>query len=331
MGVEIYTVPSSTISRAHDRSARHRDRESRYRSSSRSPTRGRSRSPTEKRRSPSRSRSRERNESRSPSPGWGSRNFDDHESENFDRWLERRKRKRSRLRLVNIWGRSPSPPRLKSKKRKAEKEEEIFGPKFEARTQTETPSVNEKELAETTSQDVNLSVNTADEGSEYEYEEVTYIEPIPEKSKEEIPDIFGSGKKGNDDSNAPNIVGPVPLPKVSNVSYGGALLPGEGDAMARYVLENKRIPRRGEVGLTSDEIEKFEDLGYVMSGSRHKRMNAVRIRKENQVYSAEEKRALAMFNYEEKAKKENKILADFREMVGTKLHGKTQDRNPFSK
>ena len=32
----------------------------------------------------------------------------------------------------------------------------------------------------------------------------------------------------------------------------------------------------------------------VMSGSRHRRMNAVRIRKENQVYSAEEKRALAM-------------------------------------
>lgn len=29
-------------------------------------------------------------------------------------------------------------------------------------------------------------------------------------------------------------------------------------------------------------------------------MNEVRLRKENQVYSAEEKRALALFNYEEK-------------------------------
>ena len=36
---------------------------------------------------------------------------------------------------------------------------------------------------------------------------------------------------------------------------------------------------------------------YVMSGSRHKKMNAIRIRKENQVYSAEEKRALALFNF----------------------------------
>ena len=38
-----------------------------------------------------------------------------------------------------------------------------------------------------------------------------------------------------------------------------------------------------QVGLTADQISKFEDLGYVMSGSRHSRMNAIRIRKENQV------------------------------------------------
>ena len=44
-------------------------------------------------------------------------------------------------------------------------------------------------------------------------------------------------------------------------------------------------------------------------------MNAVRIRKENQVISAEEKRALLLFNQEEKAKRENQIIADFREMI----------------
>ena len=71
--------------------------------------------------------------------------------------------------------------------------------------------------------------------------------------------------------------------------------------------------------MSAEEIESFEGLGYVMSGSRHKRMNAVRIRKENQIYSAEEKRALAMFNYEEKQKRENQILADFRTLVQTKL------------
>ena len=66
-------------------------------------------------------------------------------------------------------------------------------------------------------------------------------------------------------------------------NYGGALRPGEGAAIAAFVQSGKRIPRRGEVGLSADQITKFEDLGYVMSGSRHSRMNAIRIRKENQV------------------------------------------------
>ena len=123
--------------------------------------------------------------------------------------------------------------------------------------------------------------------------------------------------------------GGVPMPRFSSdllkleniagITYGGgALLPGEGAAIAAYVQSGKRIPRRGEVGMSAEEIESFEGLGYVMSGSRHKRMNAVRIRKENQIYSAEEKRALAMFNYEEKQKRENQILADFRTLVQTR-------------
>ena len=122
-------------------------------------------------------------------------------------------------------------------------------------------------------------------------------------------------------------VGPMPV-SIAEVQgttakdYGHALLPGEGEAMAQFVKEGKRIPRRGEIGLTSDEIQSFEDAGYVMSGSRHRRMEAVRLRKENQVYSADEKRALAMYNREEKAKRENKILADFRELVQTKKNKK---------
>jgi len=73
------------------------------------------------------------------------------------------------------------------------------------------------------------------------------------------------------------------------------------------------------VGLTSDQISKFEDLGYVMSGSRHSRMNAVRIRKENQIYSAEEKAALAMFNFEENKNKEAIILEDMKGLVAKTL------------
>ena len=89
-----------------------------------------------------------------------------------------------------------------------------------------------------------------------------------------------------------------------------------------------------------------------MSGSRHKRMTAVRLRKENQVYSAgmgrregrvvpwlsrgpshftpalltphspssnaEEKRALALVNFEESAARESRLMAEFRAMVAAK-------------
>ncbi|XP_027937072.1 NF-kappa-B-activating protein [Vigna unguiculata] len=129
-----------------------------------------------------------------------------------------------------------------------------------------------------------------------------------------LKELFESQKKPALD-NEP-AVGPMPLPRAEgHISYGGALRPGEGDAIAQYVQQGKRIPRRGEVGLSAEEIQKFESLGYVMSGSRHQRMNAIRIRKENQVYSAEDKRALAMFNYEEKAKREHKVMADLQRLV----------------
>ncbi|UXI20447.1 striatin [Sarcoptes scabiei] len=106
--------------------------------------------------------------------------------------------------------------------------------------------------------------------------------------------------------------------ELNDKDFGKALLPGEGAAMAAYVTEGKRIPRRGEIGLTSDQIASFEEVGYVMSGSRHRRMEAVRIRKENQIYSADEKRALAMFNKEERSKREAKILTQFKKMIQSK-------------
>lgn len=44
-------------------------------------------------------------------------------------------------------------------------------------------------------------------------------------------------------------------------------------------------------------------------------MNAVRLRKENQVFNAEERRALALIMFEEKQQKENEILGNFRKML----------------
>ena len=39
--------------------------------------------------------------------------------------------------------------------------------------------------------------------------------------------------------------------------------------MAAYIAEGKRIPRRGEIGLLPEEIQAYEDMGFVMSGSRY--------------------------------------------------------------
>ena len=126
---------------------------------------------------------------------------------------------------------------------------------------------------------------------------------------------------GAEEEEDEDVIGPK-LPQKVQLTHremGTALLPGEGSAMAAYVAEGKRIPRRGEIGLTSEEIVRYEEEGWVMSGSRHRRMEAVRLRKENQIYSADEKRALAMFSKEERQKRENKILGEFRDMVQEKL------------
>ena len=136
--------------------------------------------------------------------------------------------------------------------------------------------------------------------------------------------VQGGGVTADVDSSSDD-EGPMPLPEQTensaaaagkhNNSYGKALLPGEGEALAQYVQQNLRIPRRGEIGFSTEEINDWEKSGYVMSGSRHARMNAVRIRKENQIYSAEEQRALALITMEEKQQKEAALVQDFRAML----------------
>ena len=88
--------------------------------------------------------------------------------------------------------------------------------------------------------------------------------------------------------------------------------------MAAFLKDgsDERIPRRGEIGLSSDEIAAYESVGYVMSGSRHRRMNAVRMRKENQVISAEEKRGILKLQQEERERRE-KLIEESKKIVLT--------------
>lgn len=117
----------------------------------------------------------------------------------------------------------------------------------------------------------------------------------------------------------------VPAALLAKPDYGAHIRKSEAAAMAAYIEANQRVPRRGEVGWTADDIEKLEGAGYVMSGSRHKRMNEVRLRKENQVYTAEEKRALALYNFEQKQAREAAIMEEFKAIVASKAGGGAGD------
>jgi len=88
--------------------------------------------------------------------------------------------------------------------------------------------------------------------------------------------------------------------------------------MAAYAAQGKRIPRRGEIGLSSGEISVFEKAGYVMSGTRHKAMEATRLRKENQILTAEEKRLLNTFTSEQRQNREETVLKQFQDLVSSK-------------
>ncbi|KAL0576843.1 hypothetical protein V5O48_005140 [Marasmius crinis-equi] len=154
------------------------------------------------------------------------------------------------------------------------------------------------------------------------------VDPASTLNSMPPPPVPSSTSPRADDSDDSDDVGPQPAIKVNarkvdERSYGGALLRGEGSAMAAFLQDGteSRIPRRGEIGLTSDEINEYETVGYVMSGSRHRRMNAVRMRKENQVISAEEKRGILKLQKEERERREAILREEFQELVKESLKG----------
>ncbi|XP_063714381.1 NF-kappa-B-activating protein-like [Symsagittifera roscoffensis] len=222
-----------------------------------------------------------------------------------------------------FWGRSPSPPILSSESEGEEKTKKRKNTGLDSSKRSPKKSKKSKKKSKkrrkkskkrkrSSSSSSTESSSSSDSGDEW-----------VEK------DVGGKAKRKEerDESKGP-IIGPMIPESIqlgalgvksdSKMDYGDALLPGEGAAMAAFVKDGKRIPRRGEIGLTSGEIENYEVSGYVMSGSRHRRMEAVRLRKENQIYSADEKAALASFNREERMKKETQIMGEFHKIINSK-------------
>eukprot|EP00271_Cylindrocystis_brebissonii_P015790 TRINITY_DN38806_c0_g1_i1.p1 TRINITY_DN38806_c0_g1~~TRINITY_DN38806_c0_g1_i1.p1 ORF type:complete len:608 (+),score=155.46 TRINITY_DN38806_c0_g1_i1:330-2153(+) len=253
---------------------------------------------------------------------------EEEDSDESDSDDERQKRRRRSL--AKRKGRSRSRRKesaSKERRRKSSRSARHSKHKSKKRRVSETESSEEDEKNKKAASESATSSGEEDDEADRGVRRKTPPEPEKEEEEEileynpeamELKDLIEAQKRAAaiGGLDAEPLVGPAPAPRAEgHISYGGAMRPGEGDAIAQYVQQGKRIPRRGEVGLSADEISHFENLGYVMSGSRHQRMNAIRIRKENQVYSAEDKRALAMFNYEEKAKREHKVMSDLQRLV----------------
>ncbi|KAH3844219.1 NKAP-like protein [Dreissena polymorpha] len=254
--------------------------------------------------------------------------------------FERRRTDRERICALGapeVWGRSPSPQhsesddsedtdesedasgtdssseeerrKKKKKKKSSKKKKHKKHSKKGKKSKHKSKKRKQKKKAE----------ESDSESKDSEVEEDQWVEVV----KKPEPEVATQQMAAHSDDDAEDEFGPKPFvptaPGLTQKDFGHALLPGEGAAMAAYIAEGKRIPRRGEIGLTPDEITQYEDQGFVMSGSRHRRMEAVRLRKENQIYSADEKRALANFNHEERTKRETKILSQLREMVRKKM------------
>ncbi|KAK2577118.1 hypothetical protein KPH14_003280 [Odynerus spinipes] len=241
--------------------------------------------------------------------------------------MDARRRDREQIGLCGIdrvWGKSPTRIEDSDEEDEIKKHKDDILPKDRKRKMKDKKKKSkklkkEKKAKKEKKKKRKKKKKVSDSSSASDSEEsVEWVEKTIENGNIEEKKGSSSDESGNE-----TLVGPT-QPKqqhaaLSAKDFGKALLPGEGAAMAAYVAEGKRIPRRGEIGLTSDEIASYESVGYVMSGSRHRRMEAVRIRKENQIYSADEKRALAMFSKEERQKRENLILRQFKEMVNQKL------------
>lgn len=155
-----------------------------------------------------------------------------------------------------------------------------------------------------------------------------YIELINRREEEEFKELLRRKQEQSDKSEDTSGKGGSGSSKrLDPKEFGRALLPGEGAAMAAYVAEGKRIPRRGEIGFTSDEIESFEEVGFVMSGSRHRRMEAVRLRKENQIYSADERVVIQQLDREGRAKKNERMQQYFTQIVEAKQQNSSYNSN----
>lgn len=247
------------------------------------------------------------------------------------------------------WGESPSPPRRRSKRSRSgdrgKDEYRSSSRKHRRRRHHSSDQSGSESSSDTPDQKININKSSNEVVDHTNNQEVVLMNEEENDvqiigtvdKKKDVGRVTVIKKEGGEEETMDSHIEQMSTDKPGTSSsanrklnpkdFGKALLPGEGAAMAAFVAEGKRIPRRGEIGLTSEEIENFERQGYVMSGSRHRRMEAVRLRKENQLYSADEKRALAQYDHEKRAKKDQKIQQYLKQFIEAKQSPKSDDND----
>ncbi|KAI0305680.1 ras-induced vulval development antagonist-domain-containing protein [Multifurca ochricompacta] len=237
-------------------------------------------------------------------------------------YFDRRRQQRVNS-TFSIWPQSPdAPARELASERKPESRNKHKRDRSTSTHKTQRGS-GRKRSRSTSIQPRKAQLRTRSPHRGQSSDEDDWVEkPAPSGSFVPVKKDFDGGASDEELGPQPALA-PTTSKKLDERAYGGALLRGEGSAMAAFLQEGTdvRIPRRGEIGLTSDEIGKFEAVGYVMSGSRHRRMNAVRMRKENQVISAEEKRGILKLQQEEKQRREAILREEFQELLSDRLKG----------
>ena len=311
--------PSSREKRRQDRSTS-RGRSRRQRSTSRENIRGRS---SRQNRSTSRDNNRGRQQHQ---PYYDSR---DRNTQRFPSpYYEKRAVEREKMDF-NLWNRwpSPSPERLPSSSKSKSPETKKQHKKRKRKRSRSTEKYKKKKRKNSMDEEKKKKKKKEHKHrkevkkhkSQKEKKRSTSVSSVESTVSLRVEEKVVSAAAEEEEE----LIGPQPLPKhqptIKQMHYGGAMLKGEGAAIAQFVQNNMRIPRRGEIGWDGQVIEGLQSSGYVMSGERHASMNAVRIRKENQVFTAEEKKTMMLASIEEKEQKEQDIIGNFRAMLTEKL------------
>ena len=207
-----------------------------------------------------------------------------------------------------VWARSPSPPRISSGKYKKEKKEDTKDRKKKKKKEKEKKKKEKERKRKKSKKIEKQKAKDLEKKNESDIDNATESDDDDDEEEEEFGPVMS---ENNHDS--PTAV------STTKLNYGEALLPGEGKALAQYAANKMRIPRRGEIAHTAEEIDEFHRLGYVMSTDKHKTMAAVRQRKENQIRTALEEQELAIEQAEQLKREEEERVAQLRQKFAQKL------------